>query len=262
MENTEKKVSIALLSILILFSLLPNTYRMYTGGFSSCVMFHVFDTATDAFVCGNYYFGVYGTHGYNIEKAESYFERAIARNPNVPDVWHQYARIAFLRGDFEEALLRINKQFSERGDELMASYYIRGLIYGYNKQYAEAEADFNTFLKWDPSNWAANNDLAWIYFVQGKFKEAEAQAERGLKSNAANPWLLVMHAMARYNLGDSVGVEEELLRAEKYAANLTGAHWMRAYPGNDPRSAVQGLESFKAVIQKDLETVRNSTQER
>lgn len=175
----------------------------------------------------------------------------------TPDAWHQYARIAFLRGDFQLALHRINKQFEMRGDELMASYYIRGLILGYAGRYKEAESDFEKFLEWDPTNWAANNDLAWIYFSQGKFKETEERAAIGLAHNQANPWLLVMHAMALYNLGDAAQALEELSRAKREAAMLTEEEWIRAYPGNDPRIAGKGLAEFKATIEKNLALVHS-----
>jgi len=55
----------------------------------------------------------------------------------------------------------------------MASYYIRGPINGYAGHFAEAEADFKKFLTWDTTNWTAHNDLARVYFRQGKFREVE-----------------------------------------------------------------------------------------
>jgi tetratricopeptide (TPR) repeat protein len=198
---------------------------------------------------------VYGPSGYDVSKAEYYFGKAVEIDPKTPDAWHQYARTAFLRGNYQTALERINMQFKERGDELMASYYIRGLIEGYSKDYSAAEKDFLKFIEWSPNNWAANNDLAWVYFAEGKFKEAKAQTEKGLLGNPNNAWLLVTHGMSAYNLGDKRQAIEDLLKARDAAKNLTEANWSRAYPGNDPQIAGEGLAAFKRAIENDLTLV-------
>ena len=204
---------------------------------------------------GNFFFGGGSSHVYNLSAADSFYKIALFLDPSVPDAWHQRARIAFLRGDFKSAQSMINTQLLIHGDSFMASYYIHGLIYGYEKKYSQAERDFSKFLTWDPTNWAANNDLAWIYFAEGKYKESAAQAENGMKYNVGNPWLLTMHAMAVYNLGERTQAEKELLQAKTKAATLTEAEWIHSYPGNDPKIASEGLASFRATIEKDLQLV-------
>ena len=206
---------------------------------------------------GNFFFGGGASHVYNLSTANSFYEAALFLDPNISDAWHQRARIAFLKGYFKSAETMINTQIAIHGDSFMASYYIRGLIYGYEKKYNQAEKDFSKFLTWDPTNWAANNDLAWIYFAEGKYKESAAQAENGMKYNAGNPWLLTMHAMAIYNLGEGAQAEKELLEAKSKAATLTEAEWVHSYPGNDPKIASQGLASFRETIDKDLELVHS-----
>lgn len=200
---------------------------------------------------GNYYFG--RGKAYNLEKAAFYYERALKRDSTVADAWHQLARIDFLKGDFTAALEKINRQIELHGKSLMSSYYIRGLIYGYTKEYIKAEQDFKTFLTWDPKNWAALNDLAWIYFVQGKFKEAEETAARGLLVDPDNPWLLTMRGMSRFNMGgQSQEPLHDLVRARDEMARLSERDWIRAYPGNDPRIASAGLTSMRRAIEDNL----------
>lgn len=205
---------------------------------------------------GNRFFGYEGR--YDLARADGLFTAALLIDSDVPDAWHQRARIDFLRGEFDSALEKINKQISIHGDSFMASYYIRGLIHGYRKEFVEAERDFLHFLTWDPDNWAARNDLAWVYFAQGKFEETEAEAVRGLTIAPTNPWLLVMHGMARFNLGDFVGAKEDLEKAEREAAFLTEADWRYAYPGNDPAVAGKGVEAFRRAIKENLERVNRS----
>ena len=257
--NVKKKyLEIALLLSACTFILIL-AYQAQGEGYQSCIASRVYSTPENTFECGNYYFGVYGSENYDVKKAERYFEKTIALDPSTPDVWHQYARTAFLRGDFAVALFRINQQLERRGDELMAAYYIRGLIYGYAKNYEMAEKDFLKFLEWSPTNWAANNDLAWIYFAQGKYKEAAAQVEPMLLRDPYNVWILVMHAMAVYNLGDVATAKRELTLAKHAAQGLEERHWMLAYPGNDPRLASEGLTNFREAIERNLVLVNSST---
>lgn len=231
-------------------------------GFIFCARFPITQSASDAFKCGNHYFGVYGPAGYDVVKAEYYFGQAIKLDPTLPDVWHQYARIAFLRGDFSTALYRINMQFKERGDELMASYYIRGLIEGYAHDYASAEKDFLKFLAWDPNNWAANNDLAWVYFAQGKYVDVVKRLHGFATTGLSNPWLLTTDAMSLYNLGDKKTAYEELLKARNAASKLSEADWIHAYPGNDPAVAGKGLSAFRKTIEDDIDLVENNNKPR
>jgi tetratricopeptide (TPR) repeat protein len=229
---------------------------IYKNGYIYCIKFYITSSAEDAFQCGNHYFDVFGPSDYNATKAEYYFGRATEIDPTLPDEWHQYARTAFLRGDFAAALYRINKQFEMRGDELMASYYIRGLIEGYSYDYSDAEKDFLKFLQWDRGNWAANNDLAWVYFAQGKYAQV-TKLIHGFATTAkpANPWLLTTDAMSLYNLGDSTGAYKELLAARDAAATLTDADWIHSYPGNDPAVAGVGLDAFRKTIDDDIALV-------
>ncbi len=203
---------------------------------------------------GNAFFG--GGMPYSLSIADTLYRVALRLDPRVEDAWHQRARIAFLGGDFRSAKDMINTQIALHGDSFMASYYIRGLIYGFNKEFAPAEKDFEHFLAWDPNNWAANNDLAWLYFSQGKFNETDIQASRGLLQNPGNPWLLMMRGMARFNLGRREEALTDLSEAREAARLLTEADWSKAYPGNDPRAATLGLSELHATIDKNIALIQ------
>lgn len=205
---------------------------------------------------GNSFFGAAAV--YNLSIADALYRTAIYIDPNVPDAWHQRARIAFLRGDFADAREKIDRQLALHGDSLMASYYIRGLIAGYDGRFADAEGDFMKFIAWDKENWAAHNDLAWIYFSQGKFVEAKDQTALALSYAPQNAWLLMMHAMALYNLGEKERAYQELLKAKEAARLLTEGDWSWAYPGNDPAVASQGLAEFRATIDGNLALVHRA----
>lgn len=201
---------------------------------------------------GNYYFNVYGDGVYDLYRAEKYFEKALAIDPNAEDAWHQLARIEFLQGDFFDALEKINKQLELHGDSLMASYYIRGLINGYSRKFDDAEKDFLKFLSWDNENWAVHNDLAWIYFSQGRYEKVEEIARRGLQFNDNNPWLLNSLGVALLNLGKKGEAYDILVKAQNQAALLSDDDWNKAYPGNNPISAPPGLTKMKEAIEANV----------
>lgn len=204
---------------------------------------------------GNYYFNVDGDGEYNLDEARKYFEKAIKFDPNVPDAWHQLARIDFLAGDFDGALQKINTQIELHGEDLMASYYIRGLIHGFREEYAQAEENFLKFLEWDTKNWAAHNDLAWVYFSSGQFQKAADIAEQGLAYNPGNPWLLTSYGVSLLNLGEREKASAALEHALQKAEVLAPATWDRAYPGNDPRIAEGALMKLREAIQSNIELV-------
>jgi tetratricopeptide (TPR) repeat protein len=240
-RKSKKRYSIALALVCLVF-LLGFLFRPHIAWGLVCA--------------GNEFFG--GHLPYNLTLADGFYWTALAVDTNVPDAWHQRARIAFLRSHFATALERINTQIKIHGDSLLSSYYIRGLIEGYMKNYPAAEKDFTHYVEADPDNWAARNDLAWIYFSQGKFQDAAAQTSVALQIGPDNPWLLLSHAMALYNLGDAAGAKKELEHAQHSAALLTEDTWRYAYPGNDPRVAAQGLAEFRQVIDTDLTLVNNN----
>ncbi len=198
---------------------------------------------------GNYYFN---EGAYDLALAEKYFEDALANDPNSPIAWHQLARIAFLKGQFSSALLRINRQIELHGDTYMASFYVRGLIHGYAGNLDGAARDFAFFLEKKPDSWAANNDLAWIYFRKGDFKKVEEAAREGLKYHPENPWLLTSLGVALLNLDKKIEARKTLEAAKAAADTLTVADWGKAYPGNNPESYSAGLTKMKATIEFNL----------
>ena len=189
---------------------------------------------------------------YDIDRAEYYFKKAVRMDPLVPDALHQLARIKFVKGDFEDALFFINKQIDNHGEGLMSSYYVRGLIYGFMGEYDLAIEDYKLFLEWDPINWATHNDLAWVYFSNGDYKNSADISEQGLALFPRNAWLLNMHGVSHLNLGNISMAKESLEQARIEADKLTELDWHISYPGNHPKHAEQGLIEMKEAIDVNL----------
>ena len=207
---------------------------------------------------GNDYFNVSGDGTYDLGRARRYFLRALQLDSNTPEAWHQLARIDFLQRNFSSALEKINTQIALHGERFMASYYIRGLICGYigtPECLGQAEEDFTRFLAWDPNNWAARNDLAWISFQQGEYERAEAVASQGLQDSPGNPWLLNMRGIVLLNLGLKQEAGALFEQARSAIESMTEADWHTAYPGNHPGVAAQGIEEMKRTVEFNMALV-------
>ena len=212
---------------------------------------------------GNYYFnGVIGGGKYNPDVAFKAYKKAVSINPKILWGHYQLARIIFIKGNYNEALVEINKEL-EANPENLRSLYVRGLIYGYRNQagdLAKAEADFFRFTKWAPKEWAGYNDLAWILSKQGKYEEAKdviAAAFREIRESENNPWLWNALGEAGLNLKKYTGAADSFKKAKELAEKLTINDWARAYPGNNPASAEEGLSAFIAAIEENLRRAEN-----
>lgn len=215
-----------------------------------------FDKLSDPnlkYALGEYYFGK-GT--YDIEKAKKYFIESIELDEKLPLAHYQLSRVYFITGDQQNALVEINKELEYHPD-FKRSYYIRGLVYGYSNQLALAVEDFKQFLKWKPDSWAGHNDLAWVYFQQGDFKNALLTAQDGLRYSPGNPWLLNTVGISLKNMGDIEGARTAFQTSLTNINKLTPETWGSAYPGNDPDFYQKGFSNMKKTVENNLQLVQN-----
>ena len=203
------------------------------------------------FAIGNYYFG---GGAYDTKKAKEYFKKSLEIDPKIAGAHYQIARIHFIRGDFYEAVDEINKEIKLYPD-FKRSYYVRGLIYGYAKEPDKAIADFKTFLEWKPESWAGHNDLAWVYFMEGDYKNSADTAREGLVYSPNNVWLLNSLGVALLNEGKLAEAKEALTKAQAVAEAMTPADWGRSYPGNNPSVYGDGLDAMRASIKRNLDLI-------
>lgn len=185
------------------------------------------------------------------------FYKALTANPQKQFAHYQLARIYFVEGKYETALLEINEEL-RLFPENLRSLYVRGLIYGYQGNLDAAEADFARFVVWAPKEWAGYNDLAWI-----QLKAMRPERARGTLKNAfqvvpeaeTNPWLLNSLGVAEMNLGNRGAAFIAFEKAKTLADVMTEEEWASAYPGNNPKSQKGGFEAFRKAIVKNLEQI-------
>ena len=210
--------------------------------------------AERAFLFGEKHFSS-RAEDYDIERAERFFVSAMARNPDLPLVRHELARVYFLQGDFAKALGFINAQIALHGDEFVNTYYVRGLILGYMGNYDAAIADYRHFLRSELNNWAAITDYAWVLLKADRPEDALRATAGGLAEFPDNPWLLNTNAIALFELGFTEAAYAQASRALLASESITSEEWLRAYPGNDPAIAPQGIAAFKKAIEDNIHTI-------
>lgn len=200
---------------------------------------------------GDYYFN---GGAYDLRKTERAFTRAAELEPTRAWIQYRLGRVYFLQGELEAALTAVNKELEYHPDNIRA-FYLRGLIYTELKKYPLAGKDFARFVEWAPDEWAGHNDLSWVLSLDGKYQEAALAAKRGIKEandGDRNTWLFNSLGVAYLNLGEYTEAKEAFVKAETLAQKLTVKDWMRAYSGNDPEKAEEGIQVFQTAIKQNL----------
>lgn len=171
-----------------------------------------------------------------------------------PYAYYQLARINFIQGNLNTALDFLSKEEHYYPDHSKV-LYIRGLTLGYLGRDNEAIASFAKYVQENPESWAGRNDLSWLLFKEGRFKEAIAVIEPAYITNPANPWVLNTYGILLMNTGDLKKSHEILSSGYKISLMITENGWGMAYPGNNPSIYNQGLESMRNSFLNNLQLV-------
>jgi tetratricopeptide (TPR) repeat protein len=205
------------------------------------------------YLLGNRHLGGEGT--YNLEKAESYYNKAIELDEKFRFAHYQRARVYFLTMRYRMAIDEVNKEILYNPD-FSRSYYLRGLVYGYDKKFPEAASDFTEFISREPDEWAGYNDLAWVLFQMGDYAGVK-EAMEIILVQSRNAWLLNAYGVALLNLEENEKALEIFIEAKDLASRMTPELWGVAYIGNDPGIYPIGLEEMKRNIDENIEIVNN-----
>lgn len=225
-------------------------------GAAEAVSLNMYPDAHKAYLYGERHFDARHSTVYHIRWAEYFFEEARVLNPEHPHVNHQLARIAFLEGDFERALELINAEFEAQKEKTdLSSYYVRALIAGYAGDYSSAIKDYQYFLQKNPRSWAAINDYVWVLLKAGRSQEAADSALYGLQLFPENPWLHNSAAISLYEIGSYESAYEHVVKARDGVSAISKHEWLGAYPGNDPSSAREGIDTLIGSIQLNMHTI-------
>jgi len=259
--KTSTSLIIAIVSIILLIHVLLRFYEerslrfLMTVGFpSEWIGAYYKNDANIQYLLGNHHLG--GDGKYEISLAGKFFDQAIMLDDRMPLVHYQKARIHFLNSRYAKALTEVNKEL-EYNPSFSRSYYLRGLVYGYDGQYHLAALDFARFTILEPEEWAGYVDLSWALFQLGEYAEVRERLEQILPKTR-NAWLLNAYGVALLNLGEFEASRSALLEAKDLASRMTPEMWGIAYVGNDPRIYEVGLTEMRKNIDENLERVNNA----
>ncbi len=219
------------------------------------IMLRVAPSAERALRYGEAHLDASHSESYDIDRAEMLFLRAQRLNLKLPLVQHQLSRVSFLRGDFDQALKYIENELSSNPTPSNTSHYMRGLILGYMDRFDEAAISFETYLRTDSKNWAAINDYAWVLLKAGRTQEALIAVDWGLLFWPDNVWLLNSKATALFEMGRTEKAYMTIAHAHEILHTLDEAEWSRAYPGNDPLIAREGVKVFNESVEENMHTI-------
>lgn len=254
-DRQTRVMLIFLPTLIIVAALVP-----HARGISEDVMFAIDPTAERGLRYGSLHMSSNSPHLYDIQRAQKYLEAAREIDPTYPVVNYQLARIYFIQRHPILSLMSTNAEIRNATSTPMPEvYYMKGLIEGSIGQYDTAAADYRTFLDQvigAKNGWAAYNDYAWVLLKGGRAEDALAATLEGLEKYPNNAWLLTMKTSTLYELGrfeEAVSVGEAAVTA---ADMLTESQWRSAYPGNDPRTTENGLNTIRRSARDNLEKVK------
>lgn len=246
------------LAVLVLFA----AHYGYTG--KGWLLLSGKETIADFYYNRGLYY--YGGGSYDINIARRNFEKSLAHSDGTQPFAHlELARTYFIVGDFSSALREVNAEL-ELYPEHNRAHYVKGLIYGFRKQYVLAEEEFKTYIRNEEyPTWAPYNDLAWVYFAQGEYENASNTAWKGMQHTIQPPfsaWLENSYAVAQMNLRHYEVAEKYFLLAQTNFAAMTPAQWGVSYAGNNPADYEDGLEQARAAVLENLGIVHTKLNEK
>jgi len=199
-------------------------------------------------------------------------EASKAANHEDYKTYFLLGRVYFVEGRMEDSIrnysvaIKLNPNHKE-------SYYGRGLTYGFTSSifYPEAKRDFEKYIEIDRQEfektgshaygaWAGYNDLAWVYYLMGEWKQAEEVARAGLEITQSNPWLSNMLGAILLEQNRCEEAIEELEKADLLLGAITSDQFGEAYSGDNPKNWGPGKESMAKAIKENLELCKSFPQ--
>jgi TolB-like protein/Tfp pilus assembly protein PilF len=150
----------------------------------------------------------------NWSDAEVQFRRALAREPNAPELYAPYARYLLAMGRIDES-----RDFIERAVQLSplspGLTHQLGWHYLHARQYDRARETLQRAVAMDSSTWRVNLDLALLEHATANYPAAEAHLRRALAlaSQRAEPLAAAAQLLAAQGRADEAKALLEQLQA-------------------------------------------------
>lgn len=121
-------------------------------------------------------------------EAEKAFQKAISLSPGDPRLHESLGRLYGFLGKGEEALAGYQRMLALRPQDPY-SYWRMARFYLEKRDFAGAEKYFAEAARRFPYSSELRNDLAQVYYIQGKFDEARSELEAALRISPYSPIL-------------------------------------------------------------------------
>ncbi len=199
------------------------------------------------------------TSDWNWKGAEQAFRRALALQPNQPEILAGAAVLLFNVGKTEEAF-RLAIRAVQLDPLNAASQVDLSIMFHENNNSAEAERAARRALQLAPGGSSYHSILAWSLIKQGRYAEAEAEADLE-NDEVEKPTTYGLIALGR---GQGAKAREMLARLEEYArthGDTADMHqciaWLYAGLGEKDQ-AFAALEKARASRDPSMSWLRNS----
>jgi TolB-like protein/Tfp pilus assembly protein PilF len=129
----------------------------------------------------------------NWSNAEVEFRRALAREPNAPELYAQYARYLLAMGRIDEARSHIERALQLSPLSPMLTHQL-GWHYMHTRQYDRARETLQRARDLDPSAWRVDLDLTLLEHASANYAVAEAHLRRAMSAASQRAELLAAAA--------------------------------------------------------------------
>lgn len=192
---------------------------------------------------------------YNIDQAITHYEAAVAADPQNKEALYALARGYYISQDYDAAFRAIAAYRDQYPDDARIDY-VAGLANAYAGHLDASAAAFNTFIDSGLATWPTYLDLAWVYFKQGEFAQAQEQLEYAEESFGSNAWLSTSLGAVHVAQGESEAAENALENALDQIDKLTYEDWRANYTMNNPAEVEKEIAQMRSVAEFNLALAR------
>jgi len=186
-------------------------------------------------------------------------ERVVKEQPNVGAAQFCLAYCKEQLGRHDQALERYDMAHALLPSDVRVVFH-RGIIYGLQHKYAEAEQEYTKAIALDTEHMLAHRNRGFTRYRLEKYREAEADFTRALALGAESIQILTYRYQVRQKLGDTTGAAAD--RAE--AAALTPKHeadyvsrGLAYLDDKDYRAALADFRAAEEINSRSLPALMN-----
>jgi len=120
------------------------------------------------------------------QKAETYFRKAIATDPTLPNPYNNLGIVLDSTGRVDESAVSYKKAI-ELNPNYANAYSNLGIYYTEKKQYTDAISNFNMAIKLNPNLWRPYQSIAYVYRMLNDTANEKLNYEKAVQNGCKDP---------------------------------------------------------------------------